>query len=211
MKNKKLIIFDFDGTLVDSMETFADIAAKVINQIYGTPIGIGRELYIKTSGLPFCQQIESIFPENKDNNKAVNVFEKEKLEGYFNQPVYNDVHSTLEFLKKNKKFTAISSNDFQHLIEDYVKKNNLKLDFMLGYKTDDYCKGASHFRDLQSRTKCSKEEMLFVGDSLKDAERAIEYGIDFIGKTGLFTKADFLNNCGHIQVINNLDELCNKF
>jgi len=49
--------------------------------------------------------------------------------------------------------------------------------------------------------------MVFVGDSLKDAERAENYGIDFIAKCGIFTRQDFQQNASPISIIDNIGEL----
>jgi len=204
---KKLITFDFDGTLVDSMETFADIAATVMKQIYGTEFQTARQQYNQTSGLPFFQQLEQIHPDHEDNKTASNLFETRKVVGYFDQKPYADVPKTLEDLKKKSILTAVCSNNFQELVDRYIDKNNLKLDYTLGFRDEFFCKGEGHFSYLMNKTGLTKNEILFVGDSLKDAERAFDFGIDFVGKTGLFTKNDFTNHDSRTQVIDHLSEL----
>ena len=206
-ENKKLVIFDFDGTLVDSMETFADIAADVILKVYGTPREIARNQYIKTSGLPFFQQLEELHPGDDKNEEAANMFESEKILGYFDQKIYKDVPETLEHLKKQGIKTAVSSNNFQELVDKYMSGASINLDYILGFRSNDFCKGKTHFRHLIETTGYPSEALLFVGDSLKDAERAITSDIEFIGKTGLFTKEDFKKYDPAVYVIEQLKEL----
>ncbi len=205
--NKKLIAFDFDGTLVDSMETFADIAATVMKQIYGTEFQTARQQYIETSGLPFFQQLEQIHPGHEDNKTASDLFESRKVVGYFDQKPYADVPATLEGLKEKNIMTAVCSNNFQELVDRYIDKNNLKLDFTLGFRDEHFCKGEGHFNYLMNEAGLTKDEILFVGDSLKDAERAFDFGINFVGKTGLFSNNDFTNHNPKTIVINHLSEL----
>ena len=41
----KIVAFDFDGTIVDSMPRLADIASELINRYYGLSLKISRDLY----------------------------------------------------------------------------------------------------------------------------------------------------------------------
>jgi len=45
--NPKVVMFDLDGTLVDTMEHFADLAAELINQYYGVEWQLARRRYLK--------------------------------------------------------------------------------------------------------------------------------------------------------------------
>ena len=60
---RKVIAFDFDGTLIDTMSSLADIAAAVINEYHGLAVEMARELFLRTSGRPFAEQIQRIFPD----------------------------------------------------------------------------------------------------------------------------------------------------
>ena len=202
-----MVIFDFDGTLVDSMETFADIAATIMEEIYGTPFSIARNQYLETSGLPFFQQLEQIHPNDERNGTAAEQFETKKLIGYFDQKIYSDVKNTLSYLKLKNIKSAISSNNFQHLVSEFVTKSCLDLDYVLGFKKEDFCKGKPHFDYLMDTSGFKEEELLFVGDSIKDGERANQSNVDFIGKTGLFTESDFKSHFPESLVINKLEQL----
>src|SRR4029079_11463724 len=74
----KVLLCDLDGTLIDSMPTLADLATEVIEDRYGTPRILARELYLATCGLPFEKQLEEIFPEDPRNADASAEFEGRK-------------------------------------------------------------------------------------------------------------------------------------
>lgn len=207
LNNIKLVLFDFDGTLVDSMETFADIAGRVMERVYKMPFDLARRQYIETSGLPFFQQLEHIFPGNANNSAAAKMFEDEKIVGYFDQKVYPDVNNALGYLKSKKIKTAVSSNNFQGLVDEFIAKSQLKLDHVLGFRDEYFCKGKGHFEHLEKVEHITSSEMLFIGDSLKDAERALNCKVRFIGRTGLFSKEDFAKRFPGTNAINSLEEL----
>ena len=63
----KVLLCDLDGTLIDSMPILADVATEVMEERFGTPRVLARELYLATCGLPFVKQLEEIFPEDPRN------------------------------------------------------------------------------------------------------------------------------------------------
>lgn len=207
---KKVVVFDFDGTIVDSMESFADIAAEVMPKYLPIDWVTARRRYLETSGLPFFQQLEVIFPKNPANKKVADEFEKKKLENYFEKPLYGDAADTLEHLRQKGIKIAVSSNNFQELVDRFVGQTGIAFDMVLGFRPD-FAKGKDHFDHIIRETGCKAEEVAFVGDSLKDGERAAGSGIDFIGKEGIFSKREFKNQFPDAKVISSLSDLKRMF
>jgi phosphoglycolate phosphatase len=203
---KSLCVFDFDGTLVDSMEAFADIAGKVITQHYEVPFERARTLYLQTSGVPFFEQLEILFPGDLHNPKSAQTFEILKTKRYFDYPLFEGVLEIFERLKRRGIKTAISSNNFQDLISRFVNRRRIPSDFVLGYRQG-FSKGRDHFDHLKQLLSLENHQMLFVGDSLKDAEMAEHNAIEFVGKAGTFRKEDLIARFPKSQVISRLTEL----
>ncbi|MBI2091493.1 MAG: HAD family hydrolase [Deltaproteobacteria bacterium] len=203
---KRVCIFDFDGTIIDSMEEFADIAADVLNKHFGMRKELARKEYIKTSGLPFHDQIEIIHPKDARNSAAVNEYEETKKKTYLSKKPFDDAESTITRLKNSGIKTVVSSNNFQELVDDLINKTAIKFDMVLGWRKN-FSKGRDHFEHVRKTFDCKPEDMTFIGDSLKDADRAKEYGINFIGKTGTFNAIDFEKHCGKVPTINALNDL----
>jgi len=201
----KAILFDFDGTLVDSMGDLADIAADVILKHYKLSRDYGKMLYRLTSGLPFCRQIEMMFCDCERNKLAVDEFETRKKENFKEHRLFDDTIETIGYLRGKGYMTIISSNNFKEVIEDYLNPRGLKVDEVLGF-SGGLSKGRSHVEYISGRYGFKKDEIILVGDSLKDAELAKECGIGFIGKTGLNSKEGFLE-IYPMKTIDNLSEL----
>jgi phosphoglycolate phosphatase len=203
---KKVCIFDFDGTIIDSMEEFTDIAASVLNKHFGTPLELARGQYIKTSGLPFHDQIEIMHPKDARNTGAVHEYEETKKKTYLSKKPFEDAEETITHLRNSGVKTVISSNNFQQLVDELINKIGIKFDMVLGWRKN-FSKGNDHFEHVRKTFNCKPAEMTFIGDSLRDADRAKEYGINFIGKTGTFNAREFEEHCGKVPIIETLNDL----
>src|SRR5690349_4513168 len=74
----RAVMFDLDGTLVDTMGALADLAAEVMSSRHGYDRARARERYLETSGIPFHQQLEVILPGDVRNAAASAEFEQRK-------------------------------------------------------------------------------------------------------------------------------------
>jgi len=203
---KKVCVFDFDGTLVDSMGAFADIAADVMETHYRMPFDHARRRYLQTSGIPFFQQLDVIFPDGPNNSTLADEFEQRKLDGFFAEPYFPDVIETLEYLRTRQIATVVSSNNFQYNVDEFVAHNPAPFDHVLGFK-EGFAKGRDHFCYLMKAESIDSGDIVFVGDSLKDGERALDSGVSFVGRTGTFGRDEFIQQFPSIAVVDSLLEL----
>ncbi len=205
-QNTRVCIFDFDGTLVDTMNSFADLAASIIEREYNIPFNEARKQYLDTSGLPFFKQLDILFPNKEQNTELANEFELRKKNNFFTVDFPEDVKITVKALRENNIKIAISSNNFQNMIESFVNKQNLTFDYILGYKNG-FSKGRDHFKFIEKNSNCLLANMVFVGDSLNDARIAINCGVKFIAKIGTFSNSDFNNEFPQFKRVNKLYDL----
>ncbi len=201
------VIFDFDGTLVDTMGGFADIAAGVIQRRFNLPWDSAREAYLRTSGLPFRQQLDLIVPGQPDCDAASAEFEEAKLAGFFAESFSDDVRTAINGLSSRGILTIVSSNNFQHLVDAFVARDpGIRFDLVLGAR-DNFYKGQDHFEHIERTCGIDRRQMLFVGDSLKDGERALGCGVPFVGRLGTFTREDFEHQFSGVRTIETISQL----
>jgi phosphoglycolate phosphatase-like HAD superfamily hydrolase len=203
---KKVVIFDFDGTVVASMDSFAEIAGEVIPLYYGASQEEAKRLYFETSGIPFFQQLEQLFPGNKNNDAAAREFEDKKKLDYLSKKTFGDVKGAVESLSEMGIKTVVSSNNFQDLVDMLAANLDVKFDMVLGFRPG-FAKGNDHFSYIKKTFNVKKDEMIFVGDSIKDGERADNFGIDFIARTGIFSEKDFTSKFPRAKVVPDFREL----
>ncbi len=207
MSNAKAVIFDFDGTLVDTMGGFADLAADIMHRRFGTPIERARHSYLETSGLPFRQQLEIIYPDDARNDEASREFEAAKQETFFSETFADDVKRTISQLRQRGYLVMVSSNNRQDLVDRFVAREpEVQFHEVLGARQD-FFKGHDHFEYIRRKFGIGEDEMVFIGDSLKDAERAISSHVRFVGKLGTFDKTDFETQFPGVATISNISDL----
>jgi len=205
-KNIKCCVFDFDGTLVDTMGGFGEVAAHVMTKYFDIEYEEAKAAYFFTSGNPFNQQLEELFPNNPNNIIAVKEFEENKLKDFYNTYFPLTSRITLNTLGKKGIKVIVSSNNSQKNIDKFLTLQRVNFDYVLGYKKD-FEKGKDHFDYIKNKLNINPNEIVFIGDSLKDAEKANENKVNFLGKIGTFKKEDFEKKYSGIQTISDLTEL----
>jgi phosphoglycolate phosphatase-like HAD superfamily hydrolase len=205
---KKAIMFDFDGTLVDSMNELAEISSNLLNRYFEIAVPIAKRLYIETSGLPFCEQVEIIFPGSVKNSSVVKEFEELKESTFWKHRLFPDVPDVLEYLKAMGYIVAVSSSNFEYIIREYMEKQGVEAHEVLGFiQEKGFTKGKPHFDYIHNKHGIDFSDIVFVGDSIKDGLKAISCGVYFIGKTGINKREQFISALGDINVIDSLSEL----
>ncbi|MHA2085609.1 MAG: HAD family hydrolase [Candidatus Thorarchaeota archaeon] len=201
------IIFDFDGTLADSMPFLEKIGVQVMMKYFDVNKEEATERYQSTTGLPYEHQIKLNFPDNPKNETAIEEFEGLKIKRIFEQKLFSDTGETIKRLHKLGFKLFVSSSTFQSTIVEYFDRRNLTHLFeeIIGYRPG-FEKGADHFRHVESQHSLPLDNVVFVGDSLKDFERSKGF-CRFIGMNGIFNEADFLKAGHEGSVLSNLSEI----
>ena len=201
-------MFDLDGTLVDTMGAFADLAADVMATRHGYDRTNARRRYLETSGIPFHQQLEVILPGDARNPTASSEFEQRKravCDATMMDP------ATLEGLAGLRALgfkLIVSSNTGQEFVDDFARREPFKFDLALGFEASrGLAKGKPHVDHTCMYFTLERNELLFCGDSLKDAELAEGCGVQFVGRLGTFTLADFRNRDPEAVAVANVVEL----
>jgi phosphoglycolate phosphatase-like HAD superfamily hydrolase len=201
------IIFDFDGTLADSMPFLANIGIQIMMKYYDVNRNEAAERYKSTTGLPYEHQINLNFPGYEQNERAIEEFEKLKIERIFQQQLFPDVVQTLTKLNEMGISVFVSSSTYQPIIVDYFAKRELSTCFreVVGYRPG-FEKGKHHFEHIKAEHGIRLSDTLFVGDSLKDYERSKGY-CKFVGLEGMFKEEDFRRAKHEGPVIQQVSEL----
>jgi phosphoglycolate phosphatase-like HAD superfamily hydrolase len=206
----KVLLCDLDGTLIDSMPTLADLATEVIEERYGTPRILARELYLATCGLPFIKQLEEIFPGDARNAEASADFELRKPARCGAIRMAAETRRALEAVRGLGVRIAVSSNNGTENVAAFARNAGFAFDLVLGYGGG-MAKGRAHLDATSRAFGASRQEMLFVGDSLHDGEIAEREGIPFVGVATTFSPDRFSLRFPSVPVIRRFSALPTLF
>ena len=147
----RAIVFDFDGTLADSMSFLQRIGVEIMMKHFGVTEDDATERYVTTTGLPYEHQIKMNFPDDPRNEAAIDEFEQLKIERIFEQELFPYTEDVVRELNERRFDVFVSSSTFQPTIEEYFRRKGILNLFkeIVGYRPG-FEKGADHFNHISS-------------------------------------------------------------
>ncbi len=201
----EIVILDFDGTIVNSMPFLTKVAVRLLIDRYGLDKDEARRAYVRTCGLPFVKQLETLMPQDSRNAETVRLFERAKSQHLLEFNLFPDVKPAIEVMRSSGLRVCVSSGNREHLIRRLLKRRGLEVDLVMGYD-DGFMKGLAHFEFARRHFKSSFERMVFIGDSWHDAKTAKEAGIGFIARIGLLSREELEELLPGIPIVASLLE-----
>jgi HAD superfamily hydrolase (TIGR01509 family) len=187
----KAVIFDFDGTLIDSVDSVwreYQRAAKTLRLPERKFEDFARQL-----GKPWEIALENLWP-GVDKQKFTEIYRLEKEES----KVIEGVFETLEQLKGKYKLGILTSRGsktlFMHLEATGIGKIPFDVILHLG-NLRNHKPHPEALLQACGELKIKPSEAVYVGDAIVDAQCAQQAGVHFLGVlTGGASKKDFLEN-----------------
>jgi phosphoglycolate phosphatase len=201
----KLIIFDMDGTLIDS----GDGITNTINHVR-SKLGLGsftKEFMLKAVNDPSLNGAEFFY-----NSKTFTSEHKELFENFYETEcvkdiyLYSGIENLLETLKDDYIF-AVATNAGSISARKMLSHLGIidRFSYIIG---SDMVSQAKPMPDMVlqtlSKLNIQKEDAMLVGDSLKDKHCAINAEIQYALVNWGFSNFD------EKHVVNNVQELKNK-
>lgn len=199
MDNKGLLIFDLDGTILDSMQLHATVFAQILCEQYGVAEEISRQAYYLMSGNPLGHQFERVI-QMQDIGGLHKV--DENVEDFYSRirqfdPIlFPDVLPALQKLWEASYVLVVCSGNAPDIVERRLAQTGIKPYFRLWLGTDltlGLSKGEAHFRILRERLSLRQEEFqrnsMSIGDAPHDILVAKNAGILSVGRVNSFNIA----------------------
>ena len=210
---KKLVIFDLDGTLLDTIADLAESANYALKQLgYPTHDVEAIRTFV---GNGINKLLERALPTHEQT--AENVM---RMRSHF--VPYYDVHNAdlsapypgivhlLENLQAKGIQLAVASNKYQAATVKLVKQYFPNINFVeiLGQREGINVKpDPTIVFDILKKANVSREDTLYVGDSGVDMQTAINAGVDAVGVTWGFRPRAELENFQPMGLIDKAEEL----
>lgn len=207
----KLIIFDFDGTLVDSAPGIVDVMHQVVDEYL-----LSKQILEKWQplvGIPLMAQMEVIFPDKGIDyhetvaNRYRAIYDTKAIEIC---PLFPNLLQILKKLQDSKIDLAIVSSKRRNLVELVLDHHDLGQYFRVVMGQQDVQNHKPHPEPVHHTLKKlnhAHKNSVVIGDSTYDLDMARNAGVDAIGvTTGIHTR-EILQGSKPTHIVDALDEI----
>jgi len=173
------IIFDFDGTLIDSRPgVVKELTAKEVNE---------KEI-VQLLGAPLSQILTVLLNTNDELviNKGINLFKEYYQKAVYQNVVYPGIKEMLESFRSQSRQLFVVSNKIDIFMNKILEQHNLKkyfISILATDGTDTRSKKANHIKYILTHHKLKKKETAIVGDTENDIRAGQKNFIFTIGAT----------------------------
>lgn len=185
------VLWDWDGTLVNTMPNHAELAADCIRRHFGVTPEYGKQKYLATTGLPFDSQLQKIFPDASKETimGCAEEYHFRKIEEVYGNPTdFPNAIATVAAIQREFPGTiqVISSSTEENIITEWLNPKRIRL-----------------FSDIFGRESGTKKDhiekltigytdvvRIFISDSVGDMGLPARcLGVNAFGNTRKFEKS----------------------
>lgn len=212
---KKIVIFDLDGTLLNTLDDLADSTNYALSK-FGYPTRTIEEVR-QFVGNGVAKLIERAIPDGKNNSnfeKCLSIFKENYAQNMYNKTApYNGIIEMLSNLKSKGIKIAVVSNKFDLAVKELCKK------YFEGFI--DFAAGENEAQGIKKKPapdtvisvlnefNFAPEDAVYVGDSDVDIMTAKNSKMPCISVTWGFRDKKFLLENGATILINTPSEIYN--
>ena len=212
--NKKLILFDYDGTIVDSAKMIVKGAIEAF-RMCGLPDPDPNKVR-ENIGKPLATALEAYAPVGYEVNPEMisNAYRKWYAEqgrlGLQDEPLYPGMIELINDLKNHKEFyIGVATNKSRIALNNGLNKHNLNGIFDITLTMEEANPKPDPDMAIQAMSKLNieKKSTIIVGDTINDIGLGVNAGINSIGVAWGYNSIEMLKNEGADFIVKNSKEL----
>jgi choline kinase/phosphoglycolate phosphatase-like HAD superfamily hydrolase/phosphatidylglycerophosphate synthase len=175
------VALDFDGTVADSMGTLAKLAAELLSRELGMPRDEATSRYLATAGDDFRTQLDVIAYGRPCLDEIAVDFEAAKEGLMAGVRPFADAGAAIERLGQADVPALVCSSTRAALVQEFCRRFGLaQLAAAVDGWRPDHTKVAQ-LRAWAAAIGVAPNDVLFVGDAVRDAAIARAAGVRFVG------------------------------
>jgi phosphoglycolate phosphatase-like HAD superfamily hydrolase/phosphatidylglycerophosphate synthase len=177
----RAVALDFDGTIADSMGFLTALAVDLMVDELGLTRSEATDGYIATVGADFTSQLAELCPDLAATVPTALRFEERKAAWMPQCKLFADVPAALAHFQSAGIPVFVCSSSRLPLVADFFHRHGLedRVSGVDGWTPDD--EKACQLARVADASGFRRDEVLYVGDSRRDAEIARAVGTRFVG------------------------------
>ncbi len=210
----RLIVFDFDGTLVDSLQFIVTAFSRAFeDQGFPAP---EPEAVQRIIGLRLEAAAARLLPNGDDMAAAERIaaayrvaFQDMRARNLVNEPLYPGVRETLALLNRPEVCLGIATGKSRRGLISSLERHQLSAVFVTLQTADDG-PGKPHPEILHramSQVGAEPGETVMIGDTSYDMEMAVNAGVRALGVAWGYHGAEELRASGAAQIVETFPDL----
>lgn len=195
----RLLVFDWDGTLLDSISTIVDCTQATLAEL-GLPAAPEKDIR-SAIGLGIRETVESFCPGCDEDTfgRIVDVYRRLWFEHFSREPaVFSGVPALLEQLADEGRLLAVATAKSRRGLETDFARTGLAGHFQASRTVDEAASKPSPqmLLEILDELGARADESLMIGDAIHDLEMARNAGVSSIGITSGTTARETLEARG---------------
>jgi phosphoglycolate phosphatase len=210
----RLIVFDFDGTLVDSLQFIVTAFSRAFED-RGFPAP-EPEAVRRIVGLRLEAAAARLLPDPDDMETAERIagsyrvaFQDMRARNLVDEPLYPGVRETLALLNRPEVCLGIATGKSRHGLVSSLERHDLS-ELFVTLQTADDGPGKPHPEILHramSEVGAEPGETVVIGDTSYDMEMAVNAGVRALGVAWGYHGAEELRASGAADVVESFPDL----
>jgi len=190
LQHKSHLIFDFDGTLVDSFASIIRVFNQLASKHHLRPIELEDISMLKNTDSRTLLRFYKI-PIYKIPILAYEAAERIRQILPALQPFSGIPHTIAQLHTAGYQLSIVSSNSEDN-VKAWLEHHHLNQYFQYIQHARHYYGKATTLRQILKLTACKKEKICYIGDETRDIEAAKKTGIDCLAVTWGFHSEECL-------------------
>lgn len=200
---KKILIFDFDGTIADSLQLFVEIFNKLASKYNYEPAskdqvenlrGKSAREVISSLKIPKYKLPIIFIDGRREFTRSIGELE-----------IFPGMRKLFLLLKKSYQLGIVTSNSVEN-VEGFLEKNNIAIfDFI--YSDKNLFGKGKVLKGLIKKYNFISEDLIYIGDEVRDIEAAKESNIKIISVSWGFNTREVLLKNKPDAVVDNIEQL----
>lgn len=201
---KKAVIFDFDGTLADTMQQAINIFNRLSPEYGYSPLEDSQIETLRTKG---ARELLSMLQMSKLKIPGWMLrVKKEMAQEIPNVKPFNGIKDAVKAIKDKGLVLGILTSNTVENVELFLKNNDMELFDFVDSENNLFGKDKALLK-LLNRQKFDPQDIWYVGDEIRDIEACKKVGVDIIAVTWGYNSESALQELNPEKLISSPVEL----